>query len=144
MADTIQTLENLVKLAKKNVEDIQKQIAETLAGIEAFTLKIVTLEKKLEDERKAADTDPFLLVALDRFSKKAEKEITDHKKRRKELQKHEAALRAQLTEQFAEQKRYEILLERKILEKRKRIEKAQQNQMDEIAGTAHQNKADQL
>ena len=137
MADTIQTLENLVKLAKKNVEDIQKQIAETMAAIEALTLKIKSLQQKLEDERKAADTDPFLLSALDKFTQKTDKEIKKYRQNRAELQKHEAALRDQLAEEFATQKRYEILLERKILEKRKRIEKAQQNQLDEIAGTAH-------
>lgn len=140
MADDIQTLGNLVKLAKKQVEDLQKQIAETLTAIEGLTFKINSLEEKLKIEAEAAGTEPFLLSAFDKFKKKTEKEIETLTQQRLELLHHEAALREGLNEEFATQKRYEILLERKEDEKRKRIEKAQQGQLDEIAATAHQNK----
>ena len=137
MADTINTLDNLVRLAKKNVEDIQKQITEVQTAIEGHTRKILSLEKKILEEGEAAGTDPMMLLALNRFTTKTDKEIAELKGKRLKLMKHEAALRDQLTEQFAEQKRYEILLERKKLERKQRIQKAQQDQLDEVAATSH-------
>jgi len=140
MADTLKTLENLVKLAKKNVEDLQKQIAETVAAIAHLSQQIQTLENTIDREAKAAGLEPFLLATFDKFKQKTEKDIKKHHAQRQELMHHEAALRNQLAEEFATQKRYEILLERKMLEKRKRIEKSQQTQLDEIAATTHQQK----
>lgn len=140
MADTLKTLGNLVKLAKKNVEDLQKQIAETMAAIDHLSQQIQILQNKIESEAKAAGIEPFLLATFDRFKHKTEKEIKTHQTKRHALQQHEASLREHLAEEFATQKRYEILLERKTKEQQKRIEKAQQTQLDEIAATTHQQK----
>lgn len=140
MADTLKTLDNLVRLAKKNVEDIQKQIVEVQTAIEGHALKIRSLQKKLEDEAVAAGTDPMLLTALSRFTEKTEKDIKERQGKLAALRQHEAVLRDQLTEEFATQKRYEILLERKQLERKKRIEKAHQGQFDEVAATTHRKK----
>ncbi|MBA44743.1 MAG: hypothetical protein CMF62_12190 [Magnetococcales bacterium] len=140
MADTIKTLDNLVRLAKKNVEDIQKQIAEVQTAIEGHVLKIRSLQKKIEDEGEAAGTDPMLLTALSRFTEKTEKDIKERQGKVQALRQHEAQLRDQLTEEFATQKRYEILYERKLLEEKQRIQKAQQDQLDEVAATSQRNK----
>lgn len=140
MADTIKTLDNLVRLAKKNVEDIQKQIAEVQTAIEGHVLKIRSLQKKIEDEGVAAGTDPMLLTALSRFTEKTEKDIKERQGKVQALRQHEAQLRDQLTEEFATQKRYEILYERKQLEEKQRIQKAQQDQLDEVAATSQRNK----
>ena len=140
MADTIKTLDNLVRLAKKNVEDIQKKIAEVQTAIEGHVLKIRSLQKKIEDEGEAAGTDPMLLTALSRFTEKTEKDIKERQGKVQALRQHEAQLRDQLTEEFATQKRYEILYERKLLEEKQRIQKAQQDQLDEVAATSQRNK----
>jgi len=140
MADTIKTLDNLVSLAKKNVEDIQKQIAEVQTTIEGHVLKIRSLQKKIEDEGEAAGTDPMLLTALSRFTEKTEKDIKERQGKVQALRQHETQLRDQLTEEFATQKRYEILYERKLLEEKQRIQKAQQDQLDEVAATSQRNK----
>ena len=140
MADTIKTLDNLVRLAKKNVEDIQKQIAEVQTAIEGHVLKIRSLQKKIKDEGEAAGTDPMLLTALSRFTEKTEKDIKERQGKVQALRQHEAQLRDQLTEEFATQKRYEILYERKLLEEKQRIQKAQQDQLDEVAATSQRNK----
>ena len=140
MADTIKTLDNLVRLAKKNVEDIQKQIADVQTAIEGHVLKIRSLQKKIEDEGVAAGTDPMLLTALSRFTEKTEKDIKERQGKVQALRQHEAQLRDQLTEEFATQKRYEILYERKLLEEKQRIQKAQQDQLDEVAATSQRNK----
>ncbi len=141
MADTIKTLDNLVRLAKKNVEDIQKQIAEVQTAIEGHVLKIRSLQKKIEDEGVAAGTDPMLLTALSRFTEKTEKDIKERQGKVQALRQHEAQLRDQLTEEFATQKRYEILYERKLLEEKQRIQKAQQDQLDEVAATTQRLKS---
>lgn len=141
MADTIKTLDNLVRLAKKNVEDIQKQIAEVQTAIEGHVLKIRSLQKKIEDEGEAAGTDPMLLTALSRFTEKTEKDIKERQGKVQALRQHEAQLRDQLTEEFATQKRYEILYERKLLEEKQRIQKAQQDQLDEVAATTQRLKS---
>lgn len=140
MADTIKTLENLVRLAKKNVEDIQKQIAEVQTAIEGHALKIRSSQKKIDDEAVAAGTDPMLLTALSRFTEKIEKEIRERQGKLITLRQHEAQLRDELTEEFATQKRYEILLERKMLERKKRVQKKQQDQLDEVATTTQRSK----
>ena len=141
MADTIKTLDNLVRLAKKNVEDIQKQIAEVQTAIEGHVLKIRSLQKKIEDEGEAAGTDPMFLTALSRFTEKTEKDIKERQGKVQALRQHEAQLRDQLTEEFATQKRYEILYERKLLEEKQRIQKAQQDQLDEVAATTQRLKS---
>lgn len=137
MADHIKTLENILKLSKKQVEDTQKKIAEVLSSIEAFSLGIKKLNWTLEEEVEAAGTDPYFLSILDKFTQKTKKKIAEHTEKRKQLLQYEVQLREELGEEFATQKRYEILLERQQLALRKRLEKAQQAQLDEIAANGN-------
>lgn len=54
----------------------------------------------------------------------------------KELEHQIQELRDRITDAFAEQKKFEILAERRELEAKKAEAKAETNQMDEIAGQA--------
>ncbi len=135
MADNIKTLNNLLKIAKKSVEDTQKSIAQVLAAISGHEQQIAQLQKKIKDEGVYAGSDPQMMIALDMFTKRSKADIKELAEKRMKLLNHEAQLREELSKNFAEEKRYQILLERKQAESKKLHDKKQQQQLDEIAAT---------
>lgn len=139
MAGKIETLKNLKKIAHHKVEDVQKQLGETLAAMENLALQIAALENRIAEEEANLGEDLDMRAHFERFEKRSRDKIKNLEDEIKTLRQHEAHLREELAEHFAEEKRYQILLERKEEEQRKARAKKSQAQLDEIAATRHTN-----
>lgn len=139
MADKIDTLKNLRKIARHKVDEVQKELAQTLATMTHLADKISHLESCIEKEEVAAADDLAMRGHFERFEKRTRDEIKKLEDEIRTLRQHEAHLRAQLAEHFAEEKRYQILLERKQQELQKEQAKKTQAQLDEIAAVRQEN-----
>lgn len=140
MADKIQTLENLKKIAHHKVEEVQKELGETAAAIAHLADKATKKEQAIKHEEENMPDDLDMRAHFERFEKRARVEINTIQDEILTLRQHEAHLRDQLAEHFAEEKRYKILLERKQAELKKEREKKNQSQLDEIAAERHTQK----
>lgn len=132
MSRTIETLENLVRVAKNKVENQQKIISKLYAESDSLTEKHTQLRTQMVAETNNAGDDVQLQQMAGKFFQRAHKEATALEVRIAQLATEIAAENETLKDMFAEQKRYEILLERKQLERKKRLERLQQDQLDEI------------
>jgi len=80
-----------------------------------------------------AGGDALLYSFAGKFSQKAKDEVADIQAARQDAQGILAQKREKLRIQFAEQKRYEILIERKEVEMKKAKAKKEQADLDEVS-----------
>ena len=135
MAGKISTLKNLEKIAHHKVERVQKELAQVLSAMDTLAHKIVILKDKIAHEASSLSDDVHMLTYFDRFEKRTKGEIKKIEGEIQTLRQHEAQLRSELAENFAEEKRYKILLDRKIEQQKKEQAKKHQVQLDEIASS---------
>lgn len=135
------TLTTLHKVAKQATDEKQRQIAEILAVIRQMEVRKEELLSKTDTEHDAAFAakDAFLLSQAGLFAEMASAEIKDIDEATRDAEAILAERREELTEIYAEQRRYEILLERKAEEARKLRAKKQQDALDEVAATMFAN-----
>ena len=141
MTDKIDTLKNLEKIAHHKVEDVQKELTQTLSAQAHLATRISATEQQILQEEDALAEDIHMRSYFEQFEKRCREKITKLEEEIQTLQQHEAYLRAQLADHFAEEKRYQILLQRKQEELKKEKDKKNQAQMDEIAATRQALKA---
>lgn len=140
MADKIQTLRNLEKIAHHKVEEVQKDLSEAIGAIAHLEQQAAEKEQAIHHEESQMTDDMDMRGHFERFEKRTRDEIKKIHDEIQTLRQHEAHLRDQLSEHFAEEKRYKILLERKELEEKKEQDKRSQSQLDEIAASHQRQK----
>lgn len=136
MSNTIRTLETLYKVSEKKAEDIQKEISKLIAVMQEMDERERTLLTSMDTEYETASAshDSVLLQFAGRYSERAKDEINDICAARASAIKILAEKRENLRVQFAEGKRYEILLDRKKAEIKREQDKKEQALLDEVAG----------
>lgn len=129
------TLSTLHKVAKRAVDEKQRQIAELLGVMKQMEEREAELKAKMDSEHKVAmrAQDVFLLSQAGMFKEMADAEIKDIYEARRDAEKILAERREELTELYAEQRRYEILMERKAAEEKRLRAKKEQDALDESA-----------
>ncbi len=131
-----ETLEVLIKVAERKVEAAQQALAKTREAITACRSR----EKELEQEAAiafvtaVAEDDVLSIQAAGAFQERVRREIAELQQMETVLLENEAIQQKHLQELFAQQKTYELLWEKKKLERRKERMKKAQNQLDEVAG----------
>lgn len=131
-----ETLEVLIQVAERKVEDMQRQLARTRDEL----LRLADEMRKMEQEaavafvNAVAEDDVLALQAAGAFQERMRREVSRLKDEELVVKACEAEQRTQLQELFAVQKRYEMLLEKQRLAKRKERMKKAQNNLDEVAG----------
>ena len=131
-----ETLEVLIQVAERKVEDMQRQLARTRDEL----LRLADEMRKMEQEaavafvNAVAEDDVLALQAAWSFQERMRREVSRLKDEELVAKEREAVQRTQLQELFAVQKRYEMLLEKQKLAKRKERMKKAQNSLDEVAG----------
>ncbi len=131
------TLEQLLKLSTHKVEQKQQDIAKLMAAQQALENDQRTAREQLMKvvQEAAAHDDLNMLQQAGNYSDRVRDEIQQMQKGLGLLAEQLTLARNQLREHFAEQKRYEILLEQKRTEAARALNKKQQNELDEIAAT---------
>jgi len=136
----MKTLETLVRLAKFNVDDKRRVLAEVMAQVDAVHDRMETLETSVEHERRIALDSPELGPVFGQFAAKAKAEREAMEQQLIALQPYIDQAREQLAEAFEEQKKYEITKERQDEAERLDLDKKDQAVLDEVGLQGHRQK----
>jgi flagellar export protein FliJ len=131
----MKTLQSLHKIVSKKVEESQEEIAKLIGVMQEMDDRENHLMKQIDSEYQTVsnENDALLYTFAGKFSEKAKDEIKDIKQARIDAEKILSDKREKLRIRFAEQKRYDILLERKKLELKKAKDKKEQAELDELS-----------
>lgn len=129
------TLPVLIKVAERKVETIQQALAHTRNALEAVHRDMAACERAAKDAFLSAvgDDDVLALQAASAFQERMRREVLELKAMLADLERVEALQKKELQEAFAEQKRYEILLEQQKIKAKKEHAKKVQNALDDMA-----------
>ncbi len=125
---------SLVKLARFKVEELQKQMAaldEARAHLESRT---ADLERSVPEEQVAADESREGFMAYGSYAQAVIERKNNLRASMVELDAQTAAFRVQLEDAFLELKKFELMEERRLQRIAEARAKAEQNELDEIAG----------
>lgn len=136
----MKTLDTLVRLAKFNVDDKRRVLAEVMAQVDAVQARIDALDESVERERKVAFETPALGPTFGQFAAKAKADRAVMEQQLVELQPYVDQAREQLAEAFEEQKKYEITKDRQDENERLEQDKKDQVVLDEVGLQAHRQK----
>lgn len=129
---TTRTLETLQKVSKHKVDEQQKVLAELNTLADNIRLHIQNLEEEAKGVDKNLPDDPNLYQMASRYAVRLRGDIKVMRESLTAMEKKIAVETDKLRDLFAEQKRYEILLEREMAKKAAERAKKQQDQLDEI------------
>ena len=131
-----ETLEVLIKIAERKVETVQSALAKTREAIAACRERVKDLEHEaaIAFVTAVAEDDVLSIQAAGAFQERVRREIAELHQMEDVLREQENVQQKQLQELYAQQKTYELLWEKKQLERRKERMKKAQNQLDEVAG----------
>jgi flagellar export protein FliJ len=135
----VDTLATLIKLSAQKVEKIQVQ----LAAAQRQLAQIHAEQQRWKTEREKANrsalesisrSEAEALCQAELFSRRVDNELAALAKIETVMNDNIAKIMQTLNTLFAEQKRYEILHEQKLLAERKKHAKKVQGELDEISG----------
>ncbi|RYG59946.1 MAG: hypothetical protein EON60_08860 [Alphaproteobacteria bacterium] len=131
-----ETLEVLIQLAERKVEQKQRELATTHERLQWLAAEMVRLQREVEVAFKTAvgEDDVQALMAASAFQERMRRAVEELKLEEVLKRQLEAEQRIELQLLFAGQKKYELLLEKQKLARRKERLKKAQNQLDEVAG----------
>ncbi len=131
-----ETLEVLIQLAERKVEEKQRELAATKERLLWLAAEVVRLQREVEVAFKSAVgvDDVQFLAACSAFQERMRRAIAQLQEEEADKRQLEAEQRLQLQQLYAGQKKYELLLEKQKLAKRKERMKKAQNNLDEVAG----------
>lgn len=130
------TLEVLIQVAERKVEDMQRLLAKTRGRILQINEEIIHLEQEgaVAFVTAVAEDDVMALQAAWAFQERMRRAVVALRGEEAELKMVEGEQQKQLQELYLGQKRYELLLEKQKLAAKKEHARKVQNQLDEIAG----------
>lgn len=127
----------LIKIAGRKVESVQQGLARVRAALEVNAAR----QKQLEQDaavafvQAVAEDDLVELQAAGAFQERMRREVAALREQQAVLERDEATQKQALQEAYAEQKRYELLLEKQQLADKRAHERKVQQGLDEVAGT---------
>lgn len=135
----MKTLETLLKMAHKKVEESHEEIGKLNNVMIEMDTRQNELLARVENgyETASMGNDSALLIFAGTFALKSNDEISDIKQARINAKQLMVEKREVLRKRYAEQKRYEILLERKRAEHKKELLKKQQAELDDLSVMRH-------
>ncbi|PJK28747.1 flagellar FliJ family protein [Minwuia thermotolerans] len=128
----MKTLERLVEMVRLDLEQKRRTVNDLEAMRQGFADRIISIDNEIAHEMRSARTDPLLTDGLGRFIQTARDRQVRLRESLAEVDRQLEFAREQVTEAFQEKKRYEIVLERRRLERRKAADRREQLRLDEI------------
>ena len=133
----MKTLETLIRLAKLEVDDRRRVLAELLDRDAAFDRAIARLDQEVEDERERARQNPEYATgyaAYVRHSADRRKALVDDKAK---LSQEILKARDDLAAAFEEQKKFEITAENQAKEETAEMNRLEQAELDALGLQSH-------
>ncbi len=126
---------SLIKLARFKVEDLQKQMAALDSARAHLESRIADLVRSVPEEQVAASETREGFMAYGSYAQAVIERKNNLRASMVELDAQTAALRVQLADAFRELKKFELMEERRLARLEEARAKAEQAELDEIAGT---------
>ena len=130
------SLGTLRRLAHRRVDELRRAIVARETELAAVLAEDERLAARLAAEAGAAERMAGL-VDFAAYAGVVKAKRAELSRQAREIEDEIAALRARLAEAFAEEKRYQILEERRLAEARRERERIEQARLDEIGLRRH-------
>ncbi len=129
----MKTYKTLIKLAKQETDKLRRIMADMDNQVVQLDALSDRLDEQLQYEMDNAVKHPEMGGFFGNFSKHIQVRKEKLAKEKATLLAEMDKLRDAIAERFAEQKKYEIILERKIEVQKKKVEKREGEMLDEVA-----------
>lgn len=135
MAESLKTLQTLVRLSEKDVEDKQKALAQIRSRRDDIEQEKAQAKQKMQQELTQAhqSLDPQLQSMATAYQRRMLQQLEQLDERLSVVAHQEQLAADALQEAFSEQKRYEVLHEKAVKEAKRILEKKEQEQLDDMA-----------
>ena len=127
----MKSLKTLIKLHKKKLDDLVKQINNLEEKKNIYETRLKKLQAEILIELKKYTGTEYAFM-LDNYMKSAEGREQKFKEQIKEFEQQISVLRAELAEQFAELKKFEIALQNRINIEKEKERQAEVKNLDEF------------
>ncbi len=128
----MKTLKTLVKLQKKQLDDLLLQIAAKVAKKDAIEEKMKSMQDEAEEEKQRYQGSTEYAFMLSQYLDYTTKQEKLYTKEMTELDREIDVMRDDLFNQFGELKKLEITLERRIQAEKLAASKAEDKALDEM------------
>jgi flagellar export protein FliJ len=132
----MKSLKILIKLHKKKLDDLTKQINNLENRKDKLNISLKKLQEQILSELKKFMGTEYVFM-LDNYMKSSEDKEQKLKTQIKQLEEQILGLRDQLAEQFAELKKFEIALENRLKAEQEVIRKSEVKALDEFNTIKH-------
>lgn len=124
----------LIRLARFKVEELQKQMAEIDRARQSILDQIERLEESVPGEQVVAQENKDGFLAYGSYARSVIARKDNLRASLDGVQAQTDELRTRMEAAFQELKKYELLEERRLARAQESVRKAEQDEMDEIAG----------
>ncbi|WP_019962277.1 flagellar FliJ family protein [Woodsholea maritima] len=124
----------LIRLARFKVEELQKQMAEIDRARQSILDQIDRLEESVPGEQVVAQENKDGFLAYGSYARSVIARKDNLRASLDGVQAQTDELRTRMETAFQELKKYELLEERRLARAQESVRKAEQDEMDEIAG----------
>lgn len=128
----MKSLQTLIKLRRKEIDSILKQISIADKKKDEIGFSLVQLLQTADSERQSYRSSTQYASMLEKYLEHARKQEISYKHQISNLLHQIKAMREKLHDEFTELKKLEIILERKEEAQKKMILKAENNERDEL------------
>lgn len=130
-------LPTLIRLQQRELDTLRKRMVILTQNRDSLLDQSQQLQEELENEVRLAGEMAALGGFFGDYSKRIKGQREQLHKEAAKLEKKIAALSVEISNAFGELKKYEIAYEHRLLEEKKKREREEQKQMDEIAARKH-------
>lgn len=125
--------ESLIKLARFQVEELQRQMADVDAARDRLRAQVEKLDSDLTREKKLADSNPEAAATFGAYAAAMKTRKANLQTSLAEIDRQAETIRGELQDAFEQLKKYELLEERRQAAIRAKEQAAEQAELDEIA-----------
>lgn len=136
-AQAMKSRESLIRLHRFQVDEKRRQVAEIEAMIADFARKESELDEQIKVEQQRSGISDESHFAYPMFAKAARQRRDNLRASVEELQGRLDAAKADLSEAFAELKKFELMEERELARERQEMEAREQAELDEVGLNMH-------
>ncbi|WP_417512807.1 flagellar export protein FliJ [Minwuia sp.] len=128
----MKTLERLIGMAQLTLDQARQALTDLEVVRADLADRVIQIDNEIAHEMQAAQTNPMLTNTLGGFLKAARDRQSRLRISIAELDGQIEVAREKVSEAFRERKRYEQVLENRRAERKRRLDRREQEQMDEI------------
>ncbi len=130
-------LRTLIRLRKQDLDELRRGMVALEAQRAALIARRKMVDRELAAEQRFVADTPYMAFAYGAYARRVIAERADIAARKQALEDDIAALGERLAEAYAEVKKYEIAMTRRVRRQRAEAARREQRDLDELGGNMH-------